>query len=76
MVLTTWDAVRHATSAQGEVKAPEFNSLSYHHEIETENGKEYIVKIFSKARISDEWLDRVFAWGETGKVGWVHRKEV
>ena len=30
-----------------------------------------MVKIFSKERISDEWLEKMF-----GNVGWVYRKEV
>lgn len=33
--------------------------------------EEWSVKIFSKQRISDEWLSTVF-----DHVGWVHRKEV
>lgn len=80
MILTTHDAVRHATSSQlekGEVEEPEFNSMSIHHEILTEeHGLEKIVKIFSKERLSDEWLERVWAWGDGGKIGWIERKEV
>ncbi|OCH92435.1 FAD/NAD(P)-binding domain-containing protein [Obba rivulosa] len=72
-VLTTWDGVR-----QGGLK-PEFNSLTYHglirdkdgEVVESELGKEWVVKIFSEQRIEDAWLEQVF----TGKVGWVHRKE-
>ena len=36
-----------------------------------ESGEEWSVKIFSKQKIEDRWLRRVF-----GEVGWVHRKEV
>ncbi|KZS96897.1 FAD/NAD(P)-binding domain-containing protein, partial [Sistotremastrum niveocremeum HHB9708] len=51
---------------------PEFNSLTYHETLVVE-GKptEYVVKIFSKERISDEWLNKAF----DGQVGWVYRKE-
>jgi prenylcysteine oxidase / farnesylcysteine lyase len=62
MLLTTFDGARHGG------KQPEFNSVSYHGKI-TED--EWIVKIFSKQRISDEWLGKVFK-----HVGWVHRHEV
>ncbi|OBZ77505.1 hypothetical protein A0H81_01708 [Grifola frondosa] len=58
-VLTTWEGVR--TGGEHE---PEFNSLTYH-------GPEWVVKIFSKERVSDEWLAKVF----DGQVGWVYRKE-
>lgn len=50
-------------------KEPEFNSLSYHGKVSDD---EWAVKIFSKERISDEWLSKTFL----GQVGWVHRKEV
>src|ERR1700722_9122342 len=68
MILTTYEGVRNG----GE--RPEFNSLSFHGAaIQREpNGKrEWVAKIFSKQRISDEWLNKVFEG-----VGWVHRKEV
>jgi prenylcysteine oxidase/farnesylcysteine lyase len=74
MMLTTWDGVRARNTA-----APEFNSLSYHGLIRGANGsdtegepKEWVVKIFSKERVSDAWLADMFM----GQVGWVHRKEV
>jgi prenylcysteine oxidase/farnesylcysteine lyase len=58
---------------------PEFNSLTYHGLVRGEKGtetegeeKEWAVKLFSKERISDEWLRDMFM----GKVGWVYRKEV
>jgi hypothetical protein len=50
-------------------KKPEFNSLSYHGLVRE---GEWAVKIFSKERISDGWLQQMF----DGQVGWVHRKEV
>lgn len=62
-ILTTYDGAR----AGGP--EPEFNSLSYHGQIRE---GEYYVKIFSKTRISDEWLDNTFG---KGNVTWVHRKE-
>lgn len=57
---------------------PEFNSLSYHSHTRKMNEtghfndqEEWNVKIFSKQRISDEWLSEVF-----DHVSWVYRKEV
>lgn len=50
-------------------KRPEFNSVSYHGLVRE---GEWAVKIFSKERISDGWLQQMF----NGQVGWVHRKEV
>jgi prenylcysteine oxidase / farnesylcysteine lyase len=56
----------------------EFNSLSYHGRVRKANEtghwidqEEWNVKIFSKQRISDEWLAKAFH-----HVGWVYRKEV
>lgn len=56
----------------------EFNSLSYHGRVRKMNEtghwsdqEEWKVKIFSKQRISDEWLSKAF-----DHVGWVYRKEV
>lgn len=73
-VLTTYDGVRTRDG-----KEPEFNSLTYHGLVRGEKGtdtegeeKEWVVKVFSKERISDEWLSEIFE----GKVGWVYRKEV
>ncbi|KIJ68794.1 hypothetical protein HYDPIDRAFT_107052 [Hydnomerulius pinastri MD-312] len=69
-ILTTFDGAR-----AGGVE-PEFNSLSYHGRIHrpgqssTEGEEEWSVKIFSKERVSDEWLAKVF-----DHVGWVYRKE-
>jgi prenylcysteine oxidase / farnesylcysteine lyase len=69
MVLTTWEGVR------GGGREPEFNSLNYLGVVrdgEGEEETEWVVKIFSRSRIEDEWLEKVFQ----GKVGWVYRKEV
>lgn len=69
MVLTTYNGVRNGG------KEPEFNSLSYHgHITKGDDGapNQWTVKIFSKEKITDEWLDKIFP----GQVGWVYRKEV
>ena len=70
VVLTTYEGAR-----AGGVEPAKFNSISYHGQIgrpESEDQQpEYRVKIFSKERISDEWLEKMF-----GNVGWVYRKEV
>lgn len=74
-LLTTYEGVRVRGGAE-----PEFNSLTYHGPVRGQDGearvnvfgdKEWVVKIFSKARLSDEWLETLFE----GKVGWVLRKE-
>ncbi|KZT06641.1 FAD/NAD(P)-binding domain-containing protein [Laetiporus sulphureus 93-53] len=72
-LLTTANAVREGTGAE-----PEFNSLTYHGKVRAadgepwagEAGEEWVVKIFSKKRLTDDWLENMF-----GKVGWVLRKE-
>lgn len=69
MILTTYEGVRNGG------KEPEFNSLSYHGYITQGTNNvpdQWAAKIFSKERISDEWLDKIFM----GQVGWVYRKEV
>lgn len=63
MLLTTFEGARNGG------KEPDFNSMSYHGLI---SEGEWVVKIFSKERISDQWLSNIF----DGKIGWVHRKEV
>ncbi|KAF8845457.1 FAD/NAD(P)-binding domain-containing protein [Paxillus ammoniavirescens] len=71
-ILTTFEGAR-----AGGVE-PEFNSLSYHGRVrrvdqsgQVDDGEgEWKVKIFSKERISDEWLAKVF-----DHVSWVYRKE-
>ena len=65
-ILTTSKGLR------GGGKEPEFNSLTYHGHIIHDGITEHVVKIFSKQRISDEWLATVFS----DQVGWVLRKEV
>ncbi|KAG5646044.1 hypothetical protein DXG03_004467 [Asterophora parasitica] len=62
MTLTTYEGVRKGR------KEPEFSSLSYHGLI---RDGEWAVKIFSRERLSDEWLNKVFL----DQVGWVYRKE-
>ncbi|KAJ7139742.1 Prenylcysteine lyase-domain-containing protein [Mycena epipterygia] len=62
MLLTTFEGARNGG------KEPDFNSMSYHGLI---SEGEWVVKIFSKERISDQWLSNIF----DGKIGWVHRKE-
>ncbi|KAI6005036.1 Prenylcysteine lyase-domain-containing protein [Pisolithus orientalis] len=69
VILTTHEGAR-----AGGVE-PEFNSISVHGRIQRAPGSadekpEWKVKIFSKERITDEWLEKVF-----GHVGWVYRKE-
>lgn len=77
MVLTSYENARYGG------KEPEFNSLSYHGRVvrkvkgnetaqETVQEKEeWVVKIFSKTEVQDEWLKNVF-----GEVGWVNRRIV
>jgi len=73
-VLTTFEGARRGG------RAPEFNSLSYLGKAQsatngTHSGQEtdeWVVKIFSMERISDEWLTTMFQ----NQVGWVFRKEV
>jgi Prenylcysteine lyase len=72
MILTTHNAVRRDPAAP----EPEFNSLSYHGLIRPKDhpdGPEWLVKIFSKDLVTDDWLEKVFG---NGNVGWVYRKEV
>ena len=73
-VMTTFDGARRGG------RAPEFRSLSYMGQTKfADNGThdeqeadEWIVKIFSMERISDEWLATMFQ----NQVSWVLRKEV
>ncbi|KAI0699779.1 FAD/NAD(P)-binding domain-containing protein [Cerioporus squamosus] len=74
-VLTTYDGVRLRGRSE-----PEFNSLTYHGHVLTKDGakwvnaegaEEWVVKIFSKQRLEDQWLREMF----DGQVGWVLRKE-
>ncbi|KAF8710277.1 FAD NAD-P-binding protein, partial [Rhizoctonia solani] len=60
------------TTSSGSTE-PEFNSLTYHERIQRAGQPpEYIVKIFSKERVTDEWLEKLFG---AGTVGWIRRKE-
>ncbi|KAH9982199.1 Prenylcysteine lyase-domain-containing protein [Lactifluus volemus] len=64
------------TSSEGARQggnASEFNSVTYHGHAkkDTQMSKEWIVKIFSMERISDEWLENMFQ----SQIGWVFRKE-
>ena len=60
------------TTSSGAIE-PEFNSLTYHERIQRPGQPpEYVVKIFSKRRVEDDWLERMFG---AGKVGWIRRKE-
>ncbi|KAI0828535.1 Prenylcysteine lyase-domain-containing protein [Trametes gibbosa] len=74
-LLTTYEGVR-----QKGLVEPEFNSLTYHGPVRGKNGearlntfgdKEWVVKIFSKSRLEEAWLEQMFE----GNVGWVLRKE-
>ncbi|KAG9126281.1 hypothetical protein FRC07_004092, partial [Ceratobasidium sp. 392] len=59
------------TTSAGGVE-PEFSSLTYHETIQHNGQSKRIVKIFSKARVEDNWLEKVFG---AGTVDWVFRKE-
>jgi prenylcysteine oxidase / farnesylcysteine lyase len=73
-ILTSFDGARRGG------KASEFNSVTYHGQAkfarnethDTQETGEWVVKIFSLERVSDEWLAGVFQ----NQVGWVYRKEV
>jgi len=63
------------TSAEGARQGgpePDFNSMNYLQRVSPDR-EEWVVKIFSKKRIEDAWLEKVFG---KGKVGWVLRHEV
>lgn len=69
-VLTSYEGARNGGPE------PEFNSISIHGKVTRKDGEpadkeEYLVKVFSKERAEDEWLESLF-----GKVGWVYRKVV
>lgn len=72
-VLTTNNRVR-----EGLGEGPEFNSMTYHGKVKRADGtpserEEWSVKIFSKQKIENAWLENMFG---AGNVGWVLRKEV
>lgn len=63
------------TSAEGRRHGgpdPDFNSMGYLQQVSPDR-EEWVVKIFSKKRIEDDWLEGIFG---KGKVGWVLRHEV
>ncbi|KAG8743471.1 hypothetical protein FRC10_011943, partial [Ceratobasidium sp. 414] len=59
------------TTAESGIQ-PEFNSIRYQATIQRNGSTEYVVKIFSKAKVTDATLATLFG---QGKVGWVYRKE-
>ncbi|KAF8603876.1 FAD/NAD(P)-binding domain-containing protein [Ceratobasidium sp. AG-I] len=59
------------TTAESGIQ-PEFNSIRYQAAIQKNGATEYVVKMFSKTKISDETLAILFG---KGKVGWLLRKE-
>jgi prenylcysteine oxidase/farnesylcysteine lyase len=66
MILTSAQARR-----QGAPE-PDFNSMNYLQKTSADR-EEWVVKVFSKKRIEDTWLEKVFG---KGKIGWVLRHEV
>lgn len=52
---------------------PEFNSIRYQASIQKNGTTEYVVKIFSRTRVSDNLLDKLFG---RKSIGWIYRKEV
>jgi prenylcysteine oxidase / farnesylcysteine lyase len=66
MILTSAEAMRHGASE------PDFNSMNYLQKVSADR-EEWVVKIFSKRRVEDHWLEKVFG---KGRVGWVLRHEV
>jgi prenylcysteine oxidase/farnesylcysteine lyase len=66
LILTSAEGFRHGGPE------PDFNSMDYLRKV-SEDSKEWVVKIFSKKRIEDGWLENVFG---KGNVSWVLRHEV
>lgn len=66
MILTSADGRRHGG------REPDFNSMNYLQSVGS-GKEEWVVKIFSKQRIEDAWLEGAFG---KGKVGWILRHEV
>ncbi|KZT67749.1 FAD/NAD(P)-binding domain-containing protein [Daedalea quercina L-15889] len=72
-IMTSHNGVR-----QGSSPEPDFVALAFHGQLRGADGdtfqgidgEEHVVKIFSRQRLSDEWLEGMF-----GKVGWLLRKE-
>lgn len=75
-IMTSYSGVR-----QGGSTEPDFVALAFHGQLKNMNqdegpflgdhSEEYVVKIFSLQRLSEEWLESMF-----GDMGWVLRKEV
>ncbi|KAG9091270.1 hypothetical protein FS749_016670 [Ceratobasidium sp. UAMH 11750] len=59
------------TTAESGIQ-PKFNSIRYQATIQRNGNTEYVIKIFSKTKITDVTLATLFG---QGKVGWVYRKE-
>ena len=74
--MTSYNGVR-----QGGIAEPDFVALAFHGQLKNmkqdegpflgDHSEEYVVKLFSLQRLSEEWLEGMF-----GEVGWVLRKEV
>jgi prenylcysteine oxidase/farnesylcysteine lyase len=60
------------TTAESGIQ-PEFNSIRYQATIQRSGKTEYVIKLFSKAKITDAMLETFFG---KAKIGWVYRKEV
>jgi prenylcysteine oxidase/farnesylcysteine lyase len=65
LILTTNEGAREGG------KAPDFYSMSYRGTYDRGNGTEYAVRIFSRKKIDDAWLDKAFG---KENIGWVYRK--
>jgi len=63
-ILTTFEGVRKGG------KEPPFNSISYHGRV-ADGQDEWVVKIFSRSKLSKKWLNKIF----NNQVGWVYHKE-
>ena len=61
------------TTAGKDGEEPEFLSLKYHSTIQHDGQKEYIVRILSEEKLSDETFERLFG---PEAVKWVHVHEV
>ncbi|KAH9926192.1 uncharacterized protein B0H18DRAFT_1006933 [Fomitopsis serialis] len=72
-IMTSYNGVRQHVSPD-----PDFVAMAFHGQLKNADGElyqgvhgeEHVVKIFSRQRLSDEWLEGMF-----GKVGWLLRKE-
>lgn len=77
----TYIMTSHNRMHLGSGAEPDFIALAFHGQLKNMNqdeglfkgdhGEEYVVKIFSLQKLSEEWLEGMF-----GEVGWVLRKEV